>query len=191
MEQKFSKEEWDILKQDISVIITNISPFGIWIVDETNPVIAKGVFTFDRVNTLISYLTDYGHAIYRLDLISNPNIEHYVYIQLTDAGRELKALGSIDLYNDHLYQKSQDKFNLENDRKRDFQRNEYQFVVNVCIAIATGVAALYYIWQFLKEYWSDYEFSTPRFCLFLLGIFTGILVLWIAQKIYKLRTRVT
>lgn len=97
-------------------------------------------------------------------------------IRFLDKGRKLKDCGSIEEF---------DRISMNEERlkillNRTVLRNYW---INLCLAISTGIAALYYIWQFLKEYWTDYEFSYPRFWIFVLGICTGVLGLLIVQKV--------
>ena len=103
-----TKEEGEHLQliNDITELLKHISPYGIWMIYDQNPIIINSIFTMDRVLILAGYLTDYGYAINRLDVYTAvPNSMPCPYLQLTDTGRELKALGSLPIYWQYLDQK--------------------------------------------------------------------------------------
>jgi hypothetical protein len=99
-------------------------------------------------------------------------------LRCTDKGRDLKRCGSVDKFN---------VFDENNNRKilRRDQRTDSLWWINFWIACGAIVAALYYIWQVLKEYLPDYDISYPRLFLFCAGIIVGILVTLIIQELVK------
>ena len=84
------------------------------------------------------YLTENGFVVPRNDIIVNATT-----VELTDLGRRLKSLGSLERYNDDILVKA---------KEAKFQslvlKNSYK--VNVIIAVGTSIAALYYFIEILK-----------------------------------------
>ncbi len=84
-------------------------------------------------------------------------------IHFTDKGRLLKQKGSIHQYYQYLQEEKRKAEIAEIDRKIQSQRNRYQYWINVSIAVATGIAALYY---FLEIFRIQYHWGLPGHCEF-------------------------
>ena len=116
-----------------------------------------------EIIVLIGFMLDEGFAIERTDISPNS-------IQLTDKGRELKRLGSIREFKNQYAEKKAKLNAIENDRlemiqrnKIQFQLNKRQFFINVCIAIATVLAAVYYFFELLRV---QYHLGLPGHVFF-------------------------
>jgi len=107
----------------------------------------------------LQYLVNNGFAINRHDIKIGDNI----YRQLTDKGRELKDVGTIASYKILMAQKAKKLINSEKQRTNEEKRNKYQFFINVCLAIFTGVAAVYYFLEILRIH---YNLGLPNHVLF-------------------------
>ncbi len=181
--QEMESLEQAKMKFDVDALMPYISLYGIWIVHSLYEKV-KDKFTEERVTTIVSHLSDYGFVIYRLDAPTNLG----VVIELTERGRELKISGSYQSYLEHLEQQLLNIRNLEADRKRDFQRNEYllilakrQYWVNVLIAISTLFAAIYYLYQL----YDGNPKSHPCFVLSTVGITSLLLLILFFQRISR------
>ncbi len=109
--------------------------------------------------------------------------------ELTDKGRILKAKGDYKKYTEFIIS----EVHKEEERKKESDRRDRklewialsQARINLAIAIAAGVASLYYVWQFVKEYWGDYDFSACQSLWVLVGIVVGILSTITWQELTK------
>lgn len=138
----------------------------------------------------LRYLVNEGFAIDRLDI---PTEQGRTCRQLTDKGRELKTCGSINSYRRLQETKDANLLAIENDRRRDFQRNEYQFWVNVSIAISTGVAAVFYLYS-LFDLYLKHSMEWQMVSYFLSGFGLALLislVIWLLRKISNKSERPT
>jgi predicted transcriptional regulator len=96
---------------------------------------------FLKEKDVISGLISEGFIINRNDL----KADYKKYIQLTDTGRELKELGSMESYN-RVQQARKDSILADADhRATERLRSKYLYYLTWSIGISTGVAALYYL----------------------------------------------
>lgn len=144
-----NQEELQEINNDVSVFLSYISPFGIFFVKSIQlRMIEKDTrFTFERINTIISHLKDYGFIVYRFD-----DMEVGLSIELTERGRILKALGTIDDFNKYTEERMLQELRRQQLSDRLLESNiingsltKRLYYVNIAIAVATAVAALYYL----------------------------------------------
>jgi len=100
-----------------------------------------------------------GFIVNRHDI----KIEDKTYMQLTDRGRELKELGSMEAYGELQKQKAAILRAAAAQRAMEVKRNGCLFWITLLIAIATGFAAVYYILEILRI---QYHLGLPRHVLF-------------------------
>jgi len=105
-----------------------------------------GITTEQNRIEIANYLTSNGYAI-----TTRQNIPQIGYIELTDKGRKLKALGSIQKYLDYSISElgKVDRIEKENAKmaRRTLDLMEQQVWINIVIAIGVIIAAAYYIIQ--------------------------------------------
>lgn len=139
--------EFDLILIPKPIIITNIQEakeiVKTW--EQTTAEGLQAIERFKKEQEIVQELIFGGFVINRHDI----KVEGKVYRQLTDKGRELKELGSMDAYNRVQQAKSDAIRDSANRQAKADQRDIYSFWVTVSLAISTGVAALYY----LKELW--------------------------------------
>lgn len=133
---------------------------------------------------VLQYLVQHGFAVNRQD-ISN---EEHLYRQLTDKGRELKELGTLEAYNEKVSKQQEDKDEELAWRKKSERRlaniAERQYQLNWLIAIATMVAGAQAVFQVI-EFSAKRSFSLERFIYFILGISTILVFLLIKALLRK------
>ncbi len=121
---------------------------------------------------VIMYLIKEGFAINREDLSDKGKS----FQQLTDRGRLLKECGSLQEFNrvNAIQESQKDLLN------QTVVRNYY---VNLCIAISTGVAAIYYIIEITKHHISNVNINIlTTFFIFIAGMLScGILILIVRE----------
>ena len=131
------------------------------------------IYTGTQQLYICDFLVENGFAIRRKDV--NPNGTE---IQLTDKGRDLKDDGSLPLYLTHVR-------TLQSDRKRESQRNEYQYWVNVSIAISTGVAAVFYVFG-IFDFFEKHHLNWRYVAYFSSGVVSTLLIWLIVKQLSKL-----
>ncbi len=89
-----------------------------------------------------------GFIINRHDI----KVEGKIYRQLTDSGRELKELGSMESYKRVQQEKAAKILADDDHRAMEVLRNKRLYYVTWSLAISTAIAALYY----LKELWVSF-----------------------------------
>ena len=106
------------------------------------------------------------------------------YLRLTDKGRKLKELRSLNAFNKFEDSESAKVLALENDRKEATQRNKlqaqlniYQLGINVSLAISTGVSALYYLLEIRTHHSFFYQQAIPYACTILLSLLFACVVM--------------
>ncbi len=92
-----------------------------------------------------NYLVDNGFAVKRDDIKSQTNAVNAFYIELTKKGRLFKKIGTLKGYNDH-------KKKLKNKKEIQKYMIANGFYVQLLIMIWTGMAALYYALEILKNH---------------------------------------
>lgn len=118
----------------------------------------------------VGYLIMHGFIINRHD-IKHPD---KIYRQLTDSGRKLKELGSLEAYNKHVEE-------LEKEKERIKLREKGLYNINRSIAAGAIVAAIYYITDLLKsfgkiKYWPPFLSVSTSIFIFIFGIIGGIII---------------
>jgi hypothetical protein len=84
----------------------------------------------------LKYLVDYGFATNRYDI----KVEGKIYWQLTDKGRLLKEIGTMEGFRHHELQEKKEGIS-----RKFRERNSY--IVTLSIAVSTFVSAVYYFFQ--------------------------------------------
>lgn len=107
----------------------------------------------------LQYLVDNGFAINRHDI----KIEDNIYRQLTDKGRQLKDVGTIASFKKLVTQQEKKIIDNENQRINEQRRNKYLYLINLCLAIFTGIAAVYYTLEILR---TQYNLGLPNHIFF-------------------------
>ncbi len=142
---------------------------------------------FDKDNKLIHkqedvkeynlYLTGHGFAYFR-----HGESDKWIVCELSDKGRKLKELGSIE-----LFKQWQESEKLKEEKRQALQdkileinvlsdkRETRMFILTSLIAVGTGVAAFYYLLEIRK----DYNFNLNYFAWFTFGIVIGVLTMYI------------
>ena len=105
-----------------------------------------------NTQVVIQELISSGFMVNRHDI----KVESKVFRQLTDKGRLLKELGSMDAFNLHV-QKDIDRKHIQD------QRLARMYWINFCIAVATGCAAIYYLLEILRI---QYHWGLPHHVFF-------------------------
>ena len=98
---------------------------------------------FLKEQEIIQELIFGGFIINRHDIKS----EGKIYRQLTDSGRELKFLGSMESYNRAQQAKIDSNRDDADHKATERSRSKYLYYLTWSLAISTGVAALYYLRQ--------------------------------------------
>lgn len=69
------------------------------------------------------------------------NAPHGYLIELTEKGRRLKEFGSVEKYNQSLYDENRHRARME----------RHTYIIQLSIAISTGIAAIYYAIEIFKS----------------------------------------
>jgi hypothetical protein len=107
----------------------------------------------------LQYLVDEGYAINRHD-INSPDM---LYRQLTDEGRKLKSLGTLEKYAKFLALQEQKIQDDADQKAREVRRNIILFWVTIFIGVSTTVAAIYYFLEILRV---QYHLGLPYHIFF-------------------------
>ncbi len=154
-----------------------------------------------RQEDVLNYLVNRGFAINRHDIKDGRGTHR----QLTDKGRELKECGSIEAYKAKITavreaDEAERKWREETSRrqhqlaieqaelsKQQAILNKNQLFVNICIAVATFVAALYSSFQILDFYEHHYVAwrEAAYFASGLVLAFLLLLVGWLLKRIFR------
>ncbi len=177
-----------LMESHVGIVISYISPFGVWAVSTLTERVNQSHSQID-VAAVLSHMADFGWLAYRFDvplaLLDNPHQE-VVSLQLTDEGRILKALASVQAYQAYINDK------LENEVRRQ-RLNDILLesnIVNgtitrrlyysqVAIALATTAAALYYtaeLFDFYESHLLSWLYAAYLVFGVLIGIPIGILL---------------
>lgn len=125
----------------------------------------------DDAMEVVQYMVHNGFAIFLHEIKDSGNI---IYAQLTDMGRELKELGSIEAYNAKQEENKAKEVAAERDRQLQEKRNHYLYYINLSIAVSTVIAAIYYISEIVTSY-QALMFYLPISLLMIIGCTAGIL----------------
>lgn len=133
--------------------------------------------------TITNYLIDKEFAEYFKDpfignLAANWSSKELI---LLDKGRKLKDCGSIQEY----FKMIQNEEQLRNHLNQTVLRNYY---INVCLAVSTGVAAVYYLFE-LFDFFQTHSLNWQHTAYFLSGLGTGLLLNWLTLQIKKYLNR--
>lgn len=175
------KKEYIEVLNTIIPIINKRTDFNVtWLAN-----LKMQVHDSDTDITITDYLVNEGFADYFDNNIYNilsAEPWHSRWLVLLDKGRKLKDCGSVEEFN---------RVSLAEERRlyRLDQTVLNTFRVNLCIGVSTLIAALYYIWQFGKEYWGDYKLSYPRLSIFVFGIIVGIVILRTIQELVRRKSK--
>ena len=90
------------------------------------------------------YLVENGFALNRIIYSEDLEFLTKIFYQLTDKGRDLRNCGSLRAF---FIQQEEKEKNL----KRKQQIEKYTYRIQVSIAIATGIAAIYYAIEITKS----------------------------------------
>ena len=126
-----------IILQAIFPLMPNYGIFNVFNLIRTVPPEYALQYTGTQEMTIRDYLISEGFALDKGFVDPNGYL-----IELTDRGRKLKELGSVDKYNQYLF-----------DTKIHANKMEkYTYRIQLAIAIATGIAAIYYFIEILKNF---------------------------------------
>ncbi|HYD22127.1 MAG TPA: hypothetical protein VEB40_11675 [Flavipsychrobacter sp.] len=140
---------------------------------------------------VLDYLVENGFAITRSDIQD----EWKMYRELTDKGRELKQCKTIEAYNAKI-QEQQDKMEAEALWRAETSRNQVrlaeeqavlsknQYLVNICIAVATGVMAILGFFQ-LTEFYEKHTVNWRYVAYFLSGAAITLMLLLLRWQLKK------
>lgn len=142
-------------KKIISQMMAEFPPFG----DHEIVYESDNAVLVQKGKDTVQYLIDYGFIINRYDL----NKDDKRYMQLTEKGRELKDIGSIDSYM-QVQNENADRIKANNDRKEmEVRRVGYLYWISLSIGISTAIAAFYYLLEIFRI---QYHLGLPNHVFF-------------------------
>jgi predicted transcriptional regulator len=139
-----------------------------------NTVIVETTFEIPVVNEVIQYLVSKGFLVNMLDIKD----ETRIYWQLTDKGRDLKEVGSIEAYQRLEQIREVKKFDIQTVRK--FARFWFRFVVAVIVSIAALDNIIRYLDKFQEV--TPIDPPSPFFVCIWLNIIVVMFLLFRKQR---------
>lgn len=135
--------EFDFDYDEIKPVINNTP------VEEMIKSVAENV---KKQNKLIYEIEILQELVFNGFIINRHDIKLHdrIFMQLTDMGRELKYLGSIEAYKKEQDKKTTNFIADKQDKANEAKRNKWGFRITFSIAISTGFAAVYYILEILR-----------------------------------------
>jgi len=171
----YQPEEIKKIEKTINLYLESMPPFGEFTLQDvaTNgiePLLFESFLGYDNNHSkAYNYMYEQGFLIKRHDIKIN-GIE---YVQLTDKGRQLKEIGSIEGYNEHLKIQNDKALEKEILSDRLSQSSLLSNQVNLLIAIGVTVSAVYYIFG-LFDFYEKHTLNTQMYEYFLTGLGVGI-----------------
>lgn len=141
---------------------------------------------------ILQFLVGEGFAINRHD-IGDKTI---LYRQLTDKGRELKECGSIEAYHAKIDllragEEEERTWRKETSRRqhrlaeKQMELSQNQYIVNIWIALSTGVVAVLGFFQ-MFDYYYKHTLNWQMIAYFSTGLGVGLLIWLIVWQLLKL-----
>jgi len=154
----------------VNFLIQRFPNYGIYIIDPRLTVTddnGKVIIYPKDTSEVVQYLVDEGFSVIRYDAFEIINDKEKLPRELTDRGRKLKELGSIEAFTKYHMDEEQLKYLLNHTVLRSYY-------VNLCIALGTSMAAVYY-YLLINE-------THPCIAKYILGIGLSTVLIVVALK---------
>lgn len=166
------------MNEDLEKFISYMPTYGVRVIGEIyeHPEIMEGnlvigynqkmLFDKEHMLSLVRKMSDDGFTIIRHDI----SVGDKLYFELTERGRKLKELRTIEMFN--LYEADEG-----NQKSKALRREANGYRISVGILLATLAAAVYYILEIIKHHLGNFDLTVlTSLIVFLFGIIAGIII---------------